>query len=86
MRVVSKFLTADVRVVSVRLEGRKVVVEGVVKEMMPMTVEMDVGDAGQMALALVGPLRDRIRRLLPARLRALVPEPPVVPVPVPVTR
>lgn len=44
MRVVSKFLTADVRLIKMSLAGRKLVVEGTVKEMMPMTVELSLED------------------------------------------
>lgn len=72
MRVVSKFLTADVRIVRVSLAGRTMVVEGVVKEIMPMTVELSPGDLREMLRAASEPVRARIAKRLPARLAALV--------------
>ena len=84
MRVVSKFLTADVRIVRATLQGRRLVVEGVVKEMMPMTVEMDAADGPKMIGALVQPLREKLAERLPPRLgRWVAPRPerhPVTPV------
>ena len=62
MKIVSKFLTADMRVTSVRLQGRSIVVEGLVKELMPMTVEIDAADVREFARVLVEPLRARLRR------------------------
>ncbi len=62
MKIVSKFLTADMRVTSVRLQGRSIVVEGLVKEFMPMTVEIDAADVREFARVLVEPLRARLRR------------------------
>ncbi|MCZ7680781.1 MAG: hypothetical protein M5U28_19215 [Sandaracinaceae bacterium] len=60
MKVVSKFLTAEVRIVRVAIEGRQLVVEGMVKEIMPMRVEMGLDDAKLMARALVAGLRERL--------------------------
>ncbi len=72
MRVVSKMLTADVRIVSVRLEGRKVVVEGMVKEIMPMTVEMQPADLAPFFRAVAAPLREKLEGRLPGPLARLL--------------
>jgi len=77
MRVVSKFLTADVRIVRVTLAGRKMVVEGLVKEFMPMTVEMSPADARQMVIAFAQPLRRWLAHRLPGRFGAALAVPPV---------
>ncbi len=75
MRVVSKFMTADVRIVRVTYEDGQIVVEGMVKEFMPMTVKMGPSDVAEMAMAVSRPLRERLASRLPARLKsALVPE------------
>ena len=75
MRVVSKFLTADVRITRVAIEGRKVVIEGMVKQMLPMTVELAPADALEMLHAAATPLRRRLADLLPAALAARLAPP-----------
>ena len=71
MKVISKFLTAEVRITKVTLAGRKIVVEGMVKELLPMTVELAADDIRTMVLAATAPLRERLARRLPGRLAAL---------------
>ena len=77
MKVISKFLTAEVRIVRVRLAGRTMVVEGLVKELMPMTVELTPRDLREMLRVASGPVRERIARRLPARLASLVAPKPM---------
>ncbi len=60
MKIISKFLTAEMRVTSVRLERRTVVMEGIVKEFMPMTVEIDASDIRELIRVLAQPLRARL--------------------------
>ena len=81
MKVISKFLTAEVRITKVTLAGRKIVVEGMVKELLPMTVELSADDVRTMVLAVAAPLRERLAQRLPARLAALVAPPPDRPTP-----
>jgi len=77
VKVISKFLTADVRLVRVRLAGRTMIVEGLVKELMPMTVELSPSDIREVLRVASTPWRERLARHLPARLAALVgPKPP----------
>jgi len=79
MKVVSKFLTADVEIVAARLEGGKVVIEGMIKGFMPMRVETDLADFVKMILVASQPIRERLAAHLPERLGALVrPVAPVV--------
>lgn len=59
MKVISKFLTAEVRIVRVHVQSRRLVVEGVVKELMPMRVEVSPADAWTMLRALVRGVRER---------------------------
>ncbi len=73
MRVESKFLTADVRITAVSLKERHVVVEGLVKEFMPMTVYVGLDDLRLMAHVLLQPVRDRIERYIPKPLRSRLP-------------
>lgn len=75
MRVVSKFLTADVRITRVAFEGRKVVIEGLVKQMLPMTVQLEPADALEMLRAVAAPLRRRLAAVLPAPLAARLAPP-----------
>jgi hypothetical protein len=72
MRVVSKFLTADVQITRVGLAGGKLVMEGMVKGFMPMTVELGPGDVTGMARVLSRPLRELVAARLPERLRTLL--------------
>lgn len=72
MKVVSKFLTADVRIVRVRLAGRTMILEGLVKELMPMTVELAPSDLREMLRVASAPVRARIAKRLPARLAAVL--------------
>lgn len=72
MKVVSKLMTADVRMVRVRLDGRRLVLEGVVKEIMPMTVELEPRDVIAFASAVTRPLRASIASRLPEPLRSRV--------------
>ena len=72
MKVISKFLTADMRITAVAFEGKKVVLKGLLKNFMPMTVEVDLHDVVQLLRVVSEPLRTRILALLPAPLRALV--------------
>ena len=72
MRVVSKFLTADVQITRVGLAGGKLVVEGMVKGFMPMTVELGPGDVTGMARVLSRPLRELVAARMPDRLRTLL--------------
>lgn len=76
MKVISKFLTADVEIVGARLEGRTLIVEGMVKGFMPMTVETDLGDVVQMIRLALQPIRERIGAHLPGRAGAFVRPPP----------
>ncbi len=68
MKIVSKFLTADVRMTRLTLRGRTVVLEGLVKEFMPMTVEVDAADVRAFLAVAAVPLRDVVARRL-TRLR-----------------
>ena len=68
MRVESKFLTADVRIVSVQLHGRRLVVEGLVKGFLPMRVEVGPEDLR----VLLEPLRQRLHRLLPEAVKSAI--------------
>lgn len=72
MRVVSKMLTADVRVVRVALEDGKMVMEGMVKEIMPMRVEMTRADVAEMLRVASLPLRERLAARLPERIRRVL--------------
>jgi hypothetical protein len=69
VRVVSKSLTADVRLTRVAWTGSKLLVEGMVKEIMPMTVELAPADLARMARLLAAPLATRVAERLPAALR-----------------
>jgi len=73
MRVVSKFLTAEVRVTKLSLEGRKLRVEGLVKDFMPMTVELSPADAAQLLALAAEPLRRCVHDRLPATVQAHLP-------------
>ncbi len=76
MKVISKFLTADVEIVAVRIEAGKLVVEGMIKGFMPMRVETDLSDIAQMIRVASQPLRERVAERLPSRLGDLVATPP----------
>ena len=72
MRVESKFLTADARIQSVKLCGRTVVMETLVKGVLPMKVELGPGDLRQMGRLLAHEARERLTAAVSARLpRAL---------------
>lgn len=73
MRVESKFLTADARVVAIERVGRRIVVHGLVKEFMPRTVEFGPEDLAELLKVLSSPLVQRVDRILPERLQALIP-------------
>lgn len=73
MRVESKFLTADARVVAIERVGRRIVVHGLVKEFMPMKVEFGPEDLGELLRVLSNPIVRRVDRALPERLQALIP-------------
>lgn len=73
MRVESKFLTADARVVAIERVGRRIVVHGLVKEFMPMKVEFGPEDLGELLRVLSNPIVRRVDRVLPERLQALIP-------------
>lgn len=75
MKVVSKFLTADVEIVAARLEGKKVVIEGMIKGFMPMRVETDLTDFVTMIRVATQPIRERLAAHLPGRLGAFVSPP-----------
>lgn len=72
MRIESKFMTADVRLTTARLEGNKLVTEGLVKEFMPVKMEMDPQDVRLLLRLLLDPLMNRIRVALPKPLRGLL--------------
>ena len=75
MKIISKFLTAEVRLTSLELRGRTVVLQGLVKEFMPMTVEVDWADVSAFWRLAAGPLRaEAVRRLGP--LGRLLPRAP----------
>lgn len=75
MKIISKFLTADVEIVGARLEGRKIIIEGMVKGFMPMTVETDFGDVVQMIRVASQPIRERLAARLPGRFGAFMASP-----------
>ncbi len=65
MNVVSKFLTAEVTITAIRFEQRRVVIEGVVKQLLPMTVSVGLDDARIAANVLLAPARARLARWFP---------------------
>lgn len=71
MKIISKFLTADVRLTQVELRGRTVVMQGLVKEFMPMTVEVEVADLKTLAQLVAVPLKAELRRRLEPLARRL---------------
>ncbi len=72
MHIASKFLTAPIRVTGIRWKDGKLLVEGLIKDYLPMTVEMGLPDVRDAAMAAIRPLRDRVARHLPSRLRRFV--------------
>ncbi len=64
MKIESKFLTADAEVVSIRLEGREVVLEGRVKGFLPMVIRVGPDDARAFIRALVQSARTAVARKL----------------------
>lgn len=83
MKVISKFLTADVRIVEVRWDDGKVVIEGSVKEFMPMTVELSPDDIKYAVQLLARPALSQLADRLPEPLGSVVskwiPEEPASP-------
>lgn len=80
MNIVSKFLTAEARITSVTYRNGSIVVEALVKEFMPMTVEMTRADLKVATKMLAEPVFSRIEPRLPrfvssALRRRLRPEP-----------
>ncbi|MBI4613822.1 MAG: hypothetical protein HY720_09450 [Planctomycetes bacterium] len=59
MKITSKFLTAEARIMSAKIEKRKLVIEGLVKEFMPMTIEIGGKDLAELLRALVPGRRAR---------------------------
>ena len=64
MKIESKFLTADAEVVSVRIEGREVVLEGRVKGFLPMVIRVGPDDARALLKALLQVARTAVARKL----------------------
>lgn len=69
MRVESKFLTADARITSVTVKDRSVIMEALVKEFMPMKVEMSPADFKQVAKLMAEPLLNRVEGRMPKFLK-----------------
>lgn len=72
MRVISKFLTADVRLNKMSLATGKLVIEGSIKEMMPMTVELGFDDVRESVRLGRGMLAELLVPRLPRKLQTLV--------------
>ena len=64
MKIESKFLTAEAEVVSIRLEGREIVLEGRVKGFLPMVIRVGPEDARTLLKALVQSARTAVARKL----------------------
>ncbi|MBT3221408.1 MAG: hypothetical protein HN348_20175, partial [Proteobacteria bacterium] len=63
MRIKSKYMTANMRITNVRREGKDLVVEGLVKEFMPMVVKVDFDDVKAMSKVMAR-RRPRLRQSL----------------------
>lgn len=72
MRIESKFLTADVRLTGARFENRKLVTEGLLKEFMPVVVEMEAADMRLMARLLLAAFGANLEARLPQPVRRLL--------------
>ena len=72
MKINSKFLTADVRLTSISLKNGKIEMSGLVKEFMPIEIEVSFADVRATA-QLVGAELRRVPRRAIERVRARVP-------------
>ncbi len=75
MKVISKFLTADVRITAVAYKDGQLEVQGLVKEFMPMTVQVGFDDLREMLQLVASPWRRRLAAQLPAALMDRLPLP-----------
>lgn len=64
MKIESKFLTADAELVSIRIEGREMVLEGQLKGFLPMVIRIGPGDLRAFAKALARATEEAIARRL----------------------
>ncbi|OGQ11128.1 MAG: hypothetical protein A2138_20895 [Deltaproteobacteria bacterium RBG_16_71_12] len=72
MKIISKFLTADVRLTRISLKAGKIEMTGVVKEFMPIEIEVSFADVRATA-KLVGEELKQVPRRALARVKARVP-------------
>jgi hypothetical protein len=73
MRVVSKLVSADVKIVAAQLSSRRLVVEGRVEELVTFQLELGREDLRPLARALSWAIRERLAEHVPGPLaRALV--------------
>ncbi|MCC7109043.1 MAG: hypothetical protein IT382_07135 [Deltaproteobacteria bacterium] len=72
MKIVSKFLTADVRLTRISLKGGKIEMTGLVKEFMPIEIEVSLSDVRATAKLVGDELKQVPRRALD-KVRARVP-------------
>ena len=72
MKINSKFLTADVRLTRISLKGGKIEMTGLVKEFMPIEIEVTLADVRATARLVGAELKQVPRRAL-ARVKARVP-------------
>lgn len=72
MKIVSKFLTADVRLTRISLKGGKIEMTGLVKEFMPIEIEVSLSDVRATAKLVGDELKQVPRRALD-KVRARLP-------------
>lgn len=72
MKIVSKFLTADVRLTRISLKDGKIEMTGLVKEFMPIEIEVTLADVHATARLVGAELLQVPRRAL-ERVKARVP-------------
>lgn len=72
MKIISKFLTADVRLTRISLNKGKIEMSGMVKEFMPIEIEVSFADVRATAKLVGDELKQVPRRAL-ERVKARVP-------------
>ena len=72
MKIISKFLTADVRLTRISIKEGKIEMTGVVKEFMPIEIEVSFADVRATA-KLVGAELKQVRRRALERVKARMP-------------